>query len=463
MKRYIILLVFIHILGFHQVTCTIANKKCVKWGQWTDCTDNYIFRFCEDAKDLYESIECKNCGMWTNWSECKDNKQYRQMADCDFIKESKDCNEDAEKAKEEAKQDLELFKSKNHNEDNRNDTNENDKDIKEVKEVKEIIHSQIYPNDVETHDLKEIEKINRTMDNSMKEHKIPQDDNDYFKYDTSESEKGFSSSSDDNKKAAESSSQISQQQNIAVIDDNGNQANNQEIPFSDSLRNSRQADINRHNEVEDREEVMHRILTGSYSLSPKDHEKDISLTQSTEENQSDSSEKISDHSYINQGEKENNQHTGFTLTQMKRDRTKQYKNNQDILENSNGPAGDSNVPKEDSSKLMNETGSSEKHSESVAPSHLETSEETEESSDPTFKLQNTTTTTDQEQGNINYDKIYFAGGIAFVVLLAGGSVIYILKKKKGDEELDAENKEENYEVLFNEDNAKNKNNNNNNK
>lgn len=87
-----------NILGIFAILICIQNRrgsglinKCKKWKNWSECKNNFIVRYCISDKSLYEATDCENCGQWTHWSVCEEGKQHRHLAKCPHLKDERKC------------------------------------------------------------------------------------------------------------------------------------------------------------------------------------------------------------------------------------------------------------------------------------------------------------------------------------------------------------------------------------
>lgn len=91
MKLFNILVIFVIFICIQIKRGSGLIHKCKKWKNWSECKHNFIVRYCITDKSLYEATDCENCGHWTNWSVCEEGKQYRYLEQCPHLKDERKC------------------------------------------------------------------------------------------------------------------------------------------------------------------------------------------------------------------------------------------------------------------------------------------------------------------------------------------------------------------------------------
>ncbi|CRG97300.1 merozoite TRAP-like protein, putative [Plasmodium gallinaceum] len=386
-------------LILYNVKCNILSKKCESWNEWSECENDYISRTCNYDYSIRDLKSCKNCGKWGNWSPCNNGITFRYLNNCAFIKDEKECtnnNEENNKIKNENPQGMLTNLS---NEDLKKDNNKNEKtvlnnnDKQYKKENEELIFND--ENSSQKLEINEDNDFSETFGNITEGNK---------KIDNGKSVKNIHLMTPSNSFNNESNTNEIRNENPIY--------ENTKLPF---IRENKKNEIKEHNYIYDINSIKRK--------KGENEDNNINLHNSNNE---------INKSYYN------------------KKKVKKLRDNQNIKIINQKNEIDKNISKENlNSTVRMKTYDNTFNDENKNLYNFREIHENEyDTKNNDFK--------GKYNDSIKFNRIYIASGLGVVLILTGGIVGYIIHKEKKTDDFPIDSKEENYEVIFNDDTSKNK-------
>ncbi|SOV15097.1 merozoite TRAP-like protein [Plasmodium sp. gorilla clade G2] len=479
MKRTIINLYLINIFfALFEIKGISASDTCEEWSEWSACTHGISTRKClSDLSILDETLVCTKCDKWGVWSECKDGKKHRKVMNCPFIKEEQECDVDNdmeddtstnnnyiyfnvdEEENENENNNISNNNISNNNIDNNNvDVDENYNDDEEDVKNNDLNNSSTNSNN---NDITNFTQVNDKMTTTHKTTNIYPVNFIQQKYTKSNRHR-----SDDFSK---------------ILNSMNNMNTNNHTHRSSSSNNTKNFNTYRGNSY------MHphfsNYMSSSVSNTAREEKKTGDDADKIEHDNITKEERIvptnTQHNNINNNHHHNNNNhhhhhhgrsdihehdTSYSVDGDKHNSNKElpslstydYDMNNDSYKN-NYMKKLRDTVKEEQTKLNNnqnneKLSSSEKHNDDMSALY-----EHMNAKDQDHKQQEQSDSSSNSHFE-NYSKLYIASGIGTLVLLGGSIATYFLYKEKKEKVVQEEVKEENFEVMFNDDAVKGKDN-----
>ncbi|CRG99148.1 merozoite TRAP-like protein, putative [Plasmodium relictum] len=401
MKKFMINLFLINIFFLtYQLKCNIINTKCGSWNEWSECEGEFMSRTYNYDYSIRDLRSCKNCGKWGNWSSCNDGKTYRYLDNCSFFKEEKDCTSNKEDNKKIENGNLQSTVVDLNYDNNRNEETLLKDNNKQHEKENEVINFNKETN-LQKSEKNQNDNISETPENKIKEdQKINNDEEDLKNI--HKLNNGFESSSN----LVNNQNDTQEQKNEDLVNKDAK---------SPIIQKNKENEIKEHNQIFNINSILGKENNGQLNNTNLRH---------------------------------NNNEMRKSSYQKKK--VRKFGDNQKIKINNHNEKIDENKSKEDSN-IAN-----------VLKTYEDTNNEENKNSYNSYGLyEDKYDTKDNDSkakynDSIKFNRIYIASGVGAVLILTGGVISYIMFKENKTDDVLIENKDENYEVLFNDDVLKNK-------
>ncbi|EWC76219.1 hypothetical protein C923_03064 [Plasmodium falciparum UGT5.1] len=481
MKKTILNLYLINILfALSDVKGISTHDTCDEWSEWSACTHGISTRKClSDSSIKDETLVCTKCDKWGEWSECKDGRMHRKVLNCPFIKEEQECDVNNEMAEDthmnnsyiyfnadDGDNEYEDHDDKNDddknydnendddkNDDDKNDDDKNDDDKNDDEENYNDTEEKVKNNDIHNSSANsnnEVTNFIQIKDKIMIKHKttnihpvnfIQEKYTRNNKYRSDNFSKILNNMNHINNNNYNSRSSSTSSKNARGYRGGSSNMyphvpNYTSSSVHNSTNNERKSDEDLDNIEGDnitKEERIVPINNKNYDNHDEHsniHEHDTSRNVDNEKyNSNDDLPNLSTYDYDMNNDSYKKNHMKKPMDSIKEEQTKQ-ENNQN-----NEKVSSSEKQNDDISALYEHMNTKDQeHTQHEQPN-------------------------DSAHGHFeDYSKLYIASGVATLVLLGGSITFYFLRKEKTEKVVQEETKEENFEVMFNDDALKGKDN-----